>query len=136
MNIRLTVYFEDPFWIGIFERLDQNLCEVSKIVFGPEPKDYEVYEFILENQNKLVFSIPIKTDLKTAKQINHKKLMKKVRKETSGSGTGTKAQQALKTEQEQRKKAKKEISKKSREEQEKLLYKKRKSKKLSKKRGH
>ena len=42
-SVRLTVLFEDPFWIGIYERTCDGQYEVCKITFGTEPKDYEVF---------------------------------------------------------------------------------------------
>ena len=44
----LTILFEAPFWIGLYERTDNGKYEVCKITFGSEPKDYEVYEFLLK----------------------------------------------------------------------------------------
>ena len=44
---KLTVYFEEPFWVGVFERVDNNKLSVCKVTFGAEPKDYEIWEFIL-----------------------------------------------------------------------------------------
>ena len=44
----LTVMFEAPFWIGVYERFDEGYYEVCKITFGSEPKDYEVYDFLLK----------------------------------------------------------------------------------------
>ena len=49
----LTILFEAPFWIGLYERTDNGKYEVCKITFGSEPKDYEVYEFLLKNWHKL-----------------------------------------------------------------------------------
>ena len=37
-----TVLFQDPFWVGIYQRWHEGQLEVSKIVFGAEPKDSEV----------------------------------------------------------------------------------------------
>ena len=39
---KLTVYFEAPFWVGIFERIDGDKLSVAKVTFGAEPKDYEI----------------------------------------------------------------------------------------------
>ena len=36
----LTILFEAPFWIGLYERTDSGKYEVCKITFGSEPKDY------------------------------------------------------------------------------------------------
>ena len=38
----LTVYFDDPFWVGVFEITMENMLSVAKITFGSEPKDAEV----------------------------------------------------------------------------------------------
>ena len=40
---KLTVFFENPFWVGVFERIEDGKLSVSKATFGAEPKDYEVY---------------------------------------------------------------------------------------------
>ena len=50
----LTILFEAPFWIGLYERTDNGKYEVCKITFGSEPKNYEVYEFLLKNWHKLM----------------------------------------------------------------------------------
>jgi hypothetical protein len=39
---KLTILFEAPFWIGLYEREDNGQYEVCKIIFGAEPKDYGV----------------------------------------------------------------------------------------------
>ena len=59
----LTILFEAPFWIGIYERSCNGKYEVCKITFGAEPKDYEVYEFLLKNWHKLKFSPPIQAEV-------------------------------------------------------------------------
>ena len=46
VNGKLTVFFEEPFWVGIFERIEDGKLSVAKITFGAEPKDYEVQEYI------------------------------------------------------------------------------------------
>ena len=52
---RLTVFFEEPFWIGVFERISEGKLSVCKVTFGAEPKDYEVYDFVLRNYYRLKF---------------------------------------------------------------------------------
>ena len=44
VNGKLTVFFEEPFWVGIFERIEDGKLSVAKVTFGAEPKDYEVQE--------------------------------------------------------------------------------------------
>ncbi|MDE6707756.1 MAG: YjdF family protein, partial [Oscillospiraceae bacterium] len=40
----LTVLFDDPFWIGIFEHIENGKLTVCKVTFGAEPKNYEIYD--------------------------------------------------------------------------------------------
>ena len=55
-NGKLTVYFEKPFWVGIFERTEDGKLSVAKVTFGVEPKDYEVQEY-----SKTLFSFEIQS---------------------------------------------------------------------------
>ena len=49
---RLTVYFNGTLWIGVYERISDGRLEACKILFGAEPKDYEVCQFLLQNWNE------------------------------------------------------------------------------------
>ena len=49
---KLTVYFDEPFWVGVFERIDGGKLSVCKVTFGAEPKDCEVLEFVLKNYSR------------------------------------------------------------------------------------
>ena len=53
---KLTVFFEEPFWVGLYQRWSGPKLEVAKITFGAEPKDGEVYQFLLEHWKRLSFS--------------------------------------------------------------------------------
>lgn len=97
-----TVYFEDPFWVGVFERYEDGKLSVSKVTFGAEPKDYDVYEFILKHSYGLQYSPAVKAVLKETKK-NPKRIQREIRKAREKTGVGTKSQQALKLQQEQNK---------------------------------
>lgn len=97
----LTILFEAPFWIGIYERTDNDKYEVCKITFGSEPKDYEVYDFLLKNWHKLKFSLPIQAETAIERKINPKRLQREIHSQLQNEGIGTKAQQALKLQHEQ-----------------------------------
>ena len=53
---KLTVFFQEPFWVGLYERWTEGLLQVCKITFGAEPKDYQVYEILLNHWDGLWFS--------------------------------------------------------------------------------
>lgn len=99
----LTVLFENQFWVGIYERYSGDQYEACKIVFGAEPKDYEVYEFLLKNQDKLKLSPPIKFEAAEERKINPKRMQREISNQLQERGIGTKAQQALKLQHEQNK---------------------------------
>ena len=98
---KLTVFFEDPFWVGVYERTCGNRYEVAKITFGAEPKDYEVWIYLSENWRKLNFGQSTQTEKPQERQINPKRMQREISRSLQNHGAGTKAQQALKLAQEQ-----------------------------------
>ena len=134
MSIRtgkLTVFFEEPFWVGIFERVENGKLSVSKVTFGTEPKDYEIWEFVLKEYDRLQFSPSVEV---TAK--NPKKLQREIHKQMLDRGVGTKSQQALKLQQEQRKQQRKSKSREDKLAEEKKMFDLKQKKKKEKHRGH
>ena len=95
---KLTVFFEEPFGVGLFECISEGKLSVCKVTFGAEPKDYEVYDFVLKNYYQLRFSLAVATDVKESGR-NPKRIKREVRKQIQNTGIGTKSQQEqLKTE--------------------------------------
>ena len=132
---KLTIYFENPFWVGVFERIENRKLSVAKVTFGVEPKDYEVLEFINRNYYHLQFSPAVETVVKDTKK-NPKRAQRDAKKQTMETGIGTKSQQALKLQQEQNKLARKKRSKKEREEESDRLFEMKQQKKKEKHKGH
>ena len=114
VNGKLTVYFEDPFWVGVFERIENVKLTVAKVTFGAEPKDYEIQEYIQRYYFSLKFSPAVDTVVKEAKR-NPKRIQREAKKQMQETGIGTKSQQALKLQQEQNKQERKVISREKRE---------------------
>lgn len=133
---RMTVFFDEPFWACIYEREDEGRLEVCKITFGAEPKDYEVYEFFLKNRSMLKFSPSTEAEAASEKRINPKRMQRIIEKQTTAKGIGTKAQQALKLQQEERKLQRKEHSKEEREAEKERQFEIRQEKRKEKHRGH
>ena len=132
----LTVLFEEPFWVGILERSDGKKYEVCKIVFGGEPTDGEIYEFLLRNYNKLRFSRPVSAKPIEDKRINPKRMQRIIKKQTGNTGVGTKAQQALALEREQNKLERKTKSREQKEAEKELRFEQKQKKKKENKKGH
>ena len=99
---KLTVYFEEPFWVGVFERIEDGKLSVAKVTFGAEPKDYEVQEYIQKYYFSLKFSPAVETVVKDIKR-NPKRMQREAKRQMQETGIGTKSQQALKLQQEQNK---------------------------------
>lgn len=112
---KFTVLFEQPFWTGLYERKTDGRYEVCKITFGAEPKDYEVYAFLLKNWNRFRFSPSIKAEVTADTRINPKRMQRLIHKQVDRIGIGTKAQQALKLQHEQGKRERKSRSRQDRE---------------------
>ncbi|MDO5569756.1 MAG: YjdF family protein [bacterium] len=134
VQVKLTVLFDGVFWIGVFERVIDNKLEVAKVTFGAEPKDIEIYNFILNKYQYLKFSNGILINQKTQKEINPKRMKKLVKKQV-GKSLGTKSQQALKLQQEQNKLNRKSISKQRKDELLKLKFEMKQKKRQQKHKG-
>jgi len=132
---KLTIYFEDPFWVGVFERIENRKLSVAKVTFGAEPKDYEVLEFINRNYYHLQFSPAVETVVKDTKK-NPKRAQRDAKKQTLETGIGTKSQQALKLQQEQNKQERKVRSREQRDAESQRLFELKQMKKREKHKGH
>ena len=104
---RLIVYFEEPFWVGVFERTEDGTLSAAKVTFGAEPKDCEVLEFVQKHYFSLPFSPAVEAAVREIKR-NPKRMQREVKKQVQETGIGTKSQQALKLQQEQSKQARRE----------------------------
>ena len=132
---KLTVYFEEPFWVGVFERIEDGKLSVAKVTFGAEPKDYEVQEYIQKYYFSLKFSPTVDTVVKDIKR-NPKRMQREAKKQMQETGIGTKSQQALKLQQEQNKQERKVRSREKKEADELRMFELKQQKKREKHRGH
>ena len=131
---KLTVFFEEPFWVGVFERIEDGKLFVAKVTFGAEPKDYEVQDYIQKYYFSLKFSPAVETVVKDIKR-NPKRMQREAKKMLK-NGIGTKSQQALKLQQEQNKQKRKERSRRKKEAQEQRMFELKQQKKREKHKGH
>ena len=134
-NGKLTVYFEEPFWVGVFERIEDGKLSVAKVIFGAEPKDYEVQEYIQQYYFSLKFSPAVEAIVKDIKR-NPKRMQRAAKKQILETGIGTKSQQALKLQQEQNKQERKEKKRKKKEAEEQRMFELKQRKKREKHKGH
>jgi hypothetical protein len=137
--IRATIHFERKFWVGIFERTDREGYAVARNIFGGEPSDAEVYQFVLENYCDLKFGPPQEFKLEI-QRMNPKRVQRIVRREMEKAKDSlqpsTHAQDYMREEMEKNKKEKKHLTAKQKEERKEMQFLLRQEKKKEKHRGH
>jgi len=126
---KLTVFFENPFWVGIFENFENDNLSVCKVTFGSEPKEYEIYNFILKKFYDLRFSNEMKSNFRK-KAKNPKRRQREIKKELQSKKFLKKSEEILKLQYKENKKERKIKTKqeKEAEKQRKFLLKQKKKK--------
>lgn len=132
---KLTVLFEEPFWVGVFERISDGKLSVCKVTFGAEPKDYEVWDFILKHYSDLKFSPAVEIEVKQTAD-NPKRRQRNARKQLQNSGIGTKSQQALQNQREEMKTECRQLRKEQKETEKQRQFDLKQQKRKEKHRGH
>lgn len=133
---RLTVFFEEPFYVALYERTQDGYTQVCRVVFGKEPTDAEVYEYFLKNWSRLKFSPPVPAGFVSDARKNPKRVQREIHRQLSGKMTpGTKSQQALKLQHDQAKSERRTNNKQRRELEQQQKYELRRQKKKEKHKG-
>ena len=135
MKANLTVFFEGPFWVGVFERISDGKLSVCKVTFGAEPKDYEIWNYVLRHYDELAFSPSIEATIRKTAD-NPKRRSRNARKHLESIGIGTKSQQALQRQREEMKTEHRRISRAERDVEAQRRFEMKQAKKKEKKRGH
>ena len=110
LESKLTIFFDEPFWVGVFEELDGDKLSACKVVFGAEPTD--------------------------DKADNPKRRQRNAQKQLEKSGVGTKSQQALQKQYEENKLERKQRSREQKEAEKRRLFELKQQKRKEKHRGH
>ncbi|MFH8411003.1 YjdF family protein [Streptomyces sp. NPDC018019] len=100
MPSTFTVFFEDPFWVGVLEISDPEGVRAARHVFGAEPTGAELLEFSLHGYDRLLeqaFAAPVvETDMASRPRVvNPKRLARAAAREQSARPVSTAAQEAL-----------------------------------------
>lgn len=75
-----SVFFEDPFWVGVFESYDNGILKIAKITFYKEPTERELQEFLIEDYDKLKF-FEYKDSTSLNKKMNPKRKIRDAKKQ-------------------------------------------------------
>ena len=132
----LTVYFDPPFWVGLYQREENGDVRVCRVVFGGEPKDQEVLDYFTRHWRELNFSPPVSGERDLGRVPNPKRARREAAKAVQRAGTGTKAQQALQLQREQRKTERGSRAKAQREAEQERKFTLRQKKRREKHKGH
>ena len=111
----LTVYFDPPFWVGLYQREEEDGVRACRVVFGGEPKDQQVLDWFQSHFRELRFGPPVAGGRSPDRAMNPKRARREAAKAVRPTGTGTKAQQAIQLQREQMKTERNAISKAQRE---------------------
>ena len=138
-NIRasstLTVYHDGQFWVGMFERACDGQLSVCRVVFGAEPSNEGIQEFICNRWNSLRFTEAIACAEASRQASSPKRRQREAAREMKRHGPSTKAQQALSKEREAAAKQRKAASRDQRETEKQQRFELRQQKRKEKHRG-
>ena len=134
-EIQLTVFFQEPFWVGVFERTENGRLSVCKVTCGVEPKDYDVLDYLLKHYPGLRFSAAVEAEARK-KADNPKRRQREAQRQILNSGISTRSQLALQMQREALKTERRQVNREQREAEAQRRFELRQEKKKQKKRGH
>ena len=131
----LTVYHDGQFWVGLAEHVEGGRYGVARIVFGAEPSDEEILQFVVGKWGKLSFfgDDPVETS-KPAK--NPKRRAREAAKVLKRPAVSTKAQQAFAAQRKAMKRESAQARSQRRADEAETRFEQRKLKRKQKHRGH
>jgi len=130
-----TVLFQPPFWVGIAQRWDGEGYSAARVVFGAEPTDAQLYEWLEREWHRLRFSPAAEGERPVPERKNPKRAQREARAATRTGGVSTRAQEALSRQREQEGLLRQTRSRQARQKAAERKYLLRQQKKREKKRG-
>lgn len=134
VSVVVRVFFEDPFWIGLVEVLEDQQWMTARIVYGSQPGNAEVLEILRKNYDHLMFS-PTLEQKQHHKPMGFKRMQRQAQQEMKAIGIATKSQQALKLLQEETRGLRKARQKEHKQLKKQMQYEQRKQKSKKRHRG-
>jgi hypothetical protein len=135
-SVTITVLFEGPFWVAIFERQSMEGYAVARVVLGEEPTEVEFYYFLLNECQQLRYSQPTKEKPLAFKKKSPKRMQREARQLQRSGSNMSKAYESIRVELEKNKKIKKQKSRQERDEEDDRQFELKQQKKKDKKKGH
>lgn len=131
----LTVYHDGQFWVGLAEHVEDGRYGVARIVFGAEPSDEEILQFVISKWARLAFFGGEPAEASEPAR-NPKRRAREASKALRQPAMGTKAQQALANQRETMKRESARARRQRRMEKADARFEQRKLKRKRKHRGH
>ncbi len=131
-----TLCFAEPFWMGLYERWDNDGYAVAKVTFGAEPKLGEIHQLLLHPKNTFHFTPHLAAEATEIKIINPKRQQRMIQKQMQRASLSTKAQEALKMQRQLAKDSRQKQCKQSKQQQQEERFVKIQTKRKAKHRGH
>jgi hypothetical protein len=115
--MKLTVYFEGEFWVGVVEDAEGGKLRAARHVFGAEPKDAEVLEFVRSGMLPCLSRVKASIDApeRVRKRINPKRLARMADAELKRPGASELAKEALMLELQHRKRERRILTREEKE---------------------
>jgi len=115
--MKLTVYFNGQYWVGVVEEQDQGKLKAARCMFGSEPQDEEILQFVRNGMCALVsrLSQEVATKPSDPKKVSPKRMARQAAEELRRRGVSSYAQEALQLEYEKRKLERSTLSKQQRD---------------------
>ena len=113
----LTVYFDGQFWIGLVECADADQLRVARHIFGAEPSDIEVLNFVLNDLLSVAARATVAVETESVSKVVHnpKRAAREAAKIMRQPAVSTKAQAALQLQHEQNKRVRQQQTRAERE---------------------
>ena len=139
----LTVLFDGTYWVGLFERTDEHGYAVARFIFGKEPNDEELYDFILHAYGSIPFTAPqpVSPDWAADAHLSFKRRQREIERllaDVAGDGA-EKAEEVsdrVRADRETQQQAQKHAAKLAREAEAQHKFELRQEKRREKRRGH
>ncbi|WP_255950335.1 YjdF family protein [Streptomyces odontomachi] len=142
-SVTLTIRFDAPFWVGVLEVEEAGAVRATRHVFGGEPTDAELHQFLLRHGTALLARAeanpPVPAETRRPARQNPKRAVRLAAREAARVAQGqrgTASQEALRLELEQRKSSGAAEARRRRQDAAERRYALAKAKRRRRKRGH
>jgi hypothetical protein len=131
----LTVYFDDPFWVGVFEQETAGGLAIARVVFGPEPSDAQVHAAVRELWRGLAWRTASVGEAPPRRPRSPKRAQREAARAAAAPAPSTRAQEAMRLVREAQKRERQVRSREEKEREAERRYRLRREKQKRRHRG-